>query len=128
MQGSFQLYIAVQDNDLNADDFIGHVFVDAAINTSDSFLGFFNFESENTHFTLDLSFRVTCQRDFYGADCATFCQARDDSAGHYTCDALTGRRICLPGYQNVSSSCTQRKYAQLDEYLGVFIPTSHKSK
>ena len=39
MQGSFQLYMAVQDADFDSDDFIGHVFVDAAINTSDSFLG-----------------------------------------------------------------------------------------
>ena len=57
--------------------------------------------------TMSLSFQVTCEANFFGPDCNTFCQGRDNSLGHFTCDPLTGNRVCLPGYRNVSADCTE---------------------
>lgn len=94
---------SVNPNDLvdrfmiNMDDLtLGADFPDSAI-----YNGVFGFGF------LYLSFRVKCADHFYGADCDVFCQARDDSQGHYTCDS-GGNRICLEGFQDPVTGCTQR--------------------
>ena len=56
---------------------------------------------------LYLSFRVKCADNFYGADCNDFCQARNDSQGHYTCDS-GGNNICLEGFQDPITDCIQQ--------------------
>lgn len=43
--------------------------------------------------------RVLCQTNYYNATCTTFCRARDDKFGHYTCRAPTGDKLCLPGWR-----------------------------
>ncbi len=48
--------------------------------------------------TLDLSFRVRCDTNYYGSDCSRFCVPEDsDTQGHFTCNTQ-GDRICAPGY------------------------------
>lgn len=43
--------------------------------------------------------KVYCDVNFYGATCSVKCVAFDtDDDGHYTCDASTGEKVCLPGY------------------------------
>lgn len=42
--------------------------------------------------------RVYCDANYYGADCNTYCVARDDSGGRYRCDDTTGNKICLAGW------------------------------
>ena len=56
--------------------------------------------------TATLSFQVTCALNFFGVDCNSTCEGRDDALGHFTCDPLTGNRVCLPGYQNIAANCT----------------------
>ena len=57
---------------------------------------------------LDLSFRLTCGEDFYGPDCTVFCvDTNDTSSGHYTCDRSTGEKVCLEGYRNSDTNCTE---------------------
>ena len=47
----------------------------------------------------------TCIPNYYPAGvCNTFCQPRNDSLGHYTCDSF-GRRVCLPGYTDSDTNC-----------------------
>ena len=55
----------------------------------------------------DLSFRVKCLANFYGADCGLFCRARNDSQGHYSCDN-DGNRVCLEGFEDPLTNCIQR--------------------
>lgn len=31
---------------------------------------------------------------------------RDDSLGHFTCDPVTGERVCLDGFRDVEGNCT----------------------
>ena len=49
----------------------------------------------------------TCASDYYPPNtCEVFCQPRDDSQGHFTCDS-DGNPVCLPGFTNVASMCTE---------------------
>ena len=60
-----------------------------------------------------------CDDNFVGTNCDTcapnyhppgqcFCTPRNDSGGHYTCDPVTGDRICLEGYMDPETFCVQR--------------------
>ena len=57
--------------------------------------------------SLGLSFQVKCAVNFFGPDCNAACQGRDDALGHFTCDPVNGRTVCLPGYQNLATNCTE---------------------
>ena len=59
-----------------------------------------------------------CDDNFVGTNCDTcapnyhppgqcFCTPRNDSGGHYTCDPITGNRICLEGYMDPDTFCVQ---------------------
>ena len=39
-------------------------------------------------------------------DCSVFCSARDDADGHFECDR-DGNRVCLEGFRNASTDCTE---------------------
>ena len=47
-----------------------------------------------------------CAINFFGSSCATYCQERDDDAGHYSC-ASDGSRQCLNGYTDPATNCTK---------------------
>ena len=50
----------------------------------------------------------TCVPDYYPPNtCDILCRPRDDSQGHYTCNRTTGEKICLPGFTNPASDCTE---------------------
>lgn len=53
------------------------------------------------------NFQVVCASGFFGTDCSTTCETRDDSLGHFTCDPVTGERLCLEGYTGVEENCTE---------------------
>ncbi|XP_029026170.1 delta-like protein C [Betta splendens] len=46
---------------------------------------------------LRFSYRVVCEEHYHGAACAAYCRPRNDTFGHFTCDA-EGRRRCLEGW------------------------------
>ena len=49
---------------------------------------------------------VNCAPDYYpSGTCDTFCQPRDDSLGHFTCNSLGGK-VCLPRYTDPDTNCT----------------------
>ena len=56
---------------------------------------------------LTATFQVVCAMDFFGPDCTQMCISRDDSLGHFSCDPVTGNRVCLDGYTNVERNCTE---------------------
>lgn len=56
---------------------------------------------------LDLSFRLTCGGDHYGPECVFCVDTNDTMAGHYMCNRSTGEKVCLEGYQNSDSDCTE---------------------
>ncbi|XP_036417060.1 delta-like protein C [Colossoma macropomum] len=50
------------------------------------------------------SYHVVCDEHYYGDSCSDYCRPRDDTFGHFTCDA-TGSRICLEGWKG--DYCTE---------------------
>lgn len=55
---------------------------------------------------LGFSYHVVCDENYHGENCSTFCRPRDDTFGHFTCDAA-GVRVCVPGWRG--DYCTERK-------------------
>ena len=53
------------------------------------------------------NFQVMCASGFFGADCSATCETRDDGLGHFTCDPVSGGRVCLEGYTGVEGNCTE---------------------
>lgn len=49
------------------------------------------------HFQLQVSFRYSCCKDFYGKECDTFCKPSANDRGYYNCSS-NGERICHAGY------------------------------
>ena len=48
--------------------------------------------------TIIYKIRVICDPNYYGNRCTKFCQPRNDSFGHYTCNE-SGNKDCLPGWR-----------------------------
>ena len=56
-----------------------------------------------------MKIKVVCLENYYGSDCSilSFCEPQDDdTVGHYTCDS-NNNLVCLNGYQNTESNCTE---------------------
>lgn len=49
------------------------------------------------HTSMIYSYRVTCDENYYGSNCAKLCRPRDDKFGHYICNS-SGDQICLNGW------------------------------
>lgn len=54
--------------------------------------------------TLSYAYRVICQSNYYGEQCAILCKPRDDAYGHYQC-LSNGEIVCLPGWHG--NYCSQ---------------------
>ena len=50
----------------------------------------------------DMSFRVQCSENYYGPNCAIFCEPME---GVYTCDS-EGRIACIHSGQSLATNCT----------------------
>ncbi|XP_015257602.1 PREDICTED: delta-like protein 3 [Cyprinodon variegatus] len=46
---------------------------------------------------LDFAYRVVCIENYHGEDCSAYCRPRNDTFGHFNCDA-EGNRQCLDGW------------------------------
>lgn len=108
-QGGAQVVVEVMDADNprgpSGDDIVDTIIIDVNISLATTFTTPTIYTGAAQYAQMELSFRVMCTENFYGQDCSKFCEARNDSAGHYTCDAQ-GNRVCLTGYQDPSSNCT----------------------
>ena len=63
---------------------------------------------ERGNVAIDLSIRVQCLEDYYGADCFTFCLSQDnDQNGHFVCNAEDGTIACLDGFQDPENYCME---------------------
>ena len=50
---------------------------------------------------------MICEENYY-FDCSVFCTSRDDNVGHYTCDPVTGGKVCLEGW--AGDDCLTSKF------------------
>jgi hypothetical protein len=49
-------------------------------------------------FSISIRLTTFCDNNWYDAGCNTNCVPQDSCDGHYTCNSLTGNKICLPGF------------------------------
>lgn len=98
-KGAAQLFVEVFDIDtFNSDDHVDDIYVEISLLPSTQFTIATNFYGDFGNSRISLSFRLMCGLNYYGTDCATYCIARDDLLGHYTCDPASGAKICLQGW------------------------------
>lgn len=103
---SAQIYVDIQDTDNGAlSDHIDEVFVQVPL-SSGTASAVQQYSGIHGAVTMELSYRVACGLSHYGMDCSVFCEPRNDTTGHYTCNKITGAIECLPGFTDVSSNCT----------------------
>ena len=110
LQSTVTLFIQVVDYDPNnPDDHVDDIYVTITRSPSYSFSYRTTYTGVHDNSRVELSFRVQCDSNYYGSDCATYCIATDNSNGHYTC-GTNGAKVCLSGWTNPSSSCTTGSY------------------
>ena len=64
--------------------------------------------------SIELRSRISCDSNYYGSVCGTFCLETNNESGHYVCD-INGNKICTDGYKEPRSNCTEGLY-----YIFVF--------
>ena len=87
------------DEDWNADDHLGSVYWKVTYTSSTWKTSTYTF-SHGTYYTI--KYRFQCNSYYYGNLCNTYCKARNDVNGHYTCSS-SGSKICYSGW--TGSSC-----------------------
>ena len=101
----------VNDIDPDATDLIARIFADISLPVSDQFTASMTFQGSTTQtstISMTFRFRVMCAANYFSLDCTVFCEGRNDSLGHFTCDA-NGDKVCLNGYTNPATDCVTRK-------------------
>lgn len=63
-----------------------------------------SYEGELGLAVLSLSFTVSCATNYYGADCAVYCNG---SSGLYHCNETDGSIVCLKDYRNQTENYTE---------------------
>ena len=101
-----QLHISVTSKNATESELIDNFFIELDITANDPLSPSREYSGENETAVMRLSFRVACAFNYFGLDCNTFCMDRNDTAAHFTCGE-SGEIVCLQGYQNESSNCTQ---------------------
>ena len=96
----------VDEDSGNSDDHVDDIYVDVSLSVSSSFTTQTDFYGDHGNSRIRLSFRVRCNANYYGSDCATYCVNTDDSTGHYTCSP-SGTKNCLSGW--TGTECNTRK-------------------
>lgn len=98
LQGRVQLFVRVWDVDtINNNDHVDDVYITIAISPNSQFTSLTNFYGIYGNSRLRLSFRVQCNSNYYGSDCATYCVPTDNVNGHYSCNAQGGK-VCNTGW------------------------------
>ncbi|XP_019850104.1 PREDICTED: delta-like protein A isoform X2 [Amphimedon queenslandica] len=54
--------------------------------------------------SIEASFDLRCDTNYYGSQCDVFCRTHDEELGHYTCDSQ-GNKICSGRY-DIETNCT----------------------
>ena len=107
----FQLYIKAKDIDARPfpDDDLDDIIIDRTLEVNTGFTEMEEYTGILNRVTFQVRFRVTCQSNYYGADCSIFCITQDDNVNrHYTCNK-NGSIQCLEGFENPNNSCRDSK-------------------
>ena len=95
----------------DARGYVDDLYIELSLGVSDSFTPVFWYNGDHGS-RIRLSFRVQCNANFYGSNCATECVPTDGSSGHYTC-ADDGEKICRSGWSDPSQNCLVGRFFRL---------------
>ena len=112
MQVSFQLFIRARDEDkpIGSDDDLDDIFINQSIQPNTGYSSVTEYLGNSEKVSVHLRYRIYCQPNYYGTNCATFCMAQnDDMNGHYTCNSADGSIQCQDGYENPMNNCRDSK-------------------
>ena len=100
------MLIQACEEDPVVSDFLDNIIINQALVANS---GYSNQQTySGSRVSIDMSFRVDCAQDFYGADCSVHCIAQDDDVnGHFTCDPEDGSRICKEGFEDPETFCRE---------------------
>ncbi len=102
-QGSFQLYYHISTVSRGEEvDSVQQTLTQPIQDRTSTLTGSSQVVDVRTQLFLNGGLRVVCREGYFGSDCS----CRDNSTGHFTCDA-NGTKVCLPGYQNPETNCTE---------------------
>ena len=112
MQVNFQLFIRARDEDkpFGSDDDIDDIFINQSMEPNTGYSSVTEYLGNGGKVSVRLRYRIDCQPNFYGRNCAIFCTAQnDDVNGHYTCNSADGSIQCRDGFENPSNNCRDSK-------------------
>ena len=111
MQVNFQLYIRARDEDsIGSDDDIDDIFIGLSREPNTGYSSVREYLGNSRKVSVHLRYRIDCQPNFYGRNCAISCVAQnDDVNGHYTCNSADGSIQCREGFKNPSNNCRDSK-------------------
>ena len=128
MQIGFQLFIRAKDHDdgvLNSDDDLDDIFINQSQEPNKGYSRLIEYYGKNKRVSVRLRYRIDCQPNYYGRNCATFCTAQnDDVNGHYTCNSADGSIQCRDGYENPSNYCRNSKLVSDTGYVQAYFITA----
>jgi hypothetical protein len=74
--------------------------------------------AHNNQTTLNYSYRVTCQENYFGEYCGALCKPRDDKYGHFSCSP-DGEKLCYPGWHG--NYCEKGRFNSIINTYGLIL-------
>ncbi|KAI6655488.1 Phosphatidylinositol phosphatase PTPRQ-like isoform X5 [Oopsacas minuta] len=113
--GNFEISIVAIDADgfwNGGDDDIDHVNIRISATKQATLGSTLTYEGLRASFvaTTSLQYKFTCDEDYYSTYCTVYCIAEDSTSGHYTCNSVTGGKICNTGFSGTDcdvGSCSE---------------------
>ena len=69
-----------------------------------------------------IALKTYCRATFYGKQCSIQCIPNDDCTSSYTCQSITGEKICSPGWSG--SECSKHNASSICLSSGIEINQS----
>lgn len=105
--GGFQLKIRVMDADNDADDLVDYFIIeDSSFLPTNEYTTFTTYTGQHSSSVmLRLRYRLRCRGNWHGYNCDIYCVDQDTDTAHLEC-ALDGSRVCMDGWEDLSTQCT----------------------
>ncbi|XP_059175826.1 uncharacterized protein LOC131955651 [Physella acuta] len=99
--------IRIRDDDIFGDDHLqtwGTNLTEVVYPSKDIAV-FSNRSTSSGGYTMKFRIRIYCDANYFSSNCSTYCKVQDSAAGHFSCDPITGTKVCAKGWTGVN--CTE---------------------
>ena len=99
------------DADNDADDLVDYFIIeDPSFLPTNDYTTFTTYTGQHSSsVTLRLRYRLRCRGNWHGYNCDIYCVDQDTDTAHLEC-ALDGSRVCMDGWEDLSTQCTIREF------------------